>query len=1311
MSTKKHNLLLNRAFQYLGIIVIVGVIGGGYWYWREAQAGLNLQSSQEGTLSSGLVGYWPFDGNDISGTTAYDRSGQGNNGTLTNSPTKTIGKVGQGMSFDGTDDEVNISSILGIGTGPVTISCWVYLTGNTHGAFVKIGNNSPTNNDGFGLGVGLTGFDSSGNNLIGLYEGVAWKPTGVAIGVNDWHHVVMRVNSSGSSTSDYFKDGVLVSSLGSTTASTPTGGQTFIGGYTSSMSVSRHPAARIDEVRIYNRALSASEIRTLYDMGAADKVNAAESQGDALEKGIVGYWKLDDGSGTSAADASGNANTGTLTNGPTWTTGNIGGATLFDGTNDYIVTPASAALDMSGKSFTASMWFKTSTTQTDKNLMEHSIWGANDTYQLTLSGPNSLRFSWPSYWTQYSTTPDITGVTYADNQWHHVVGIFDNASKIATTYFDGVLKTTQSGITAGPLSGTNALYIGDRGAGASNFFTGSLDEIRIYNRNLSADEVAKLYRTTAPDNPDTGLVGYWPFNGPDISGTTAYDRSGKGGNGTLGNGPTKTIGKIGQGLSFDGTNDYVSASGSQSVQSISYWVRPETSNYSKYPVALSSDKRYLLNNGLYSGATVTGTRYINGVPVTGESLGSELITNGTLETGSPSSWANYFMGGATGTQGVTSSSPYAGTYSMDVNITAAGTQTDHIQIATNSSGGLFSTTLGTLYKVQFAVKGSASFTGADSNVIQDVSPWAGTAPQHRFDITTSWVLHTYYFYSKRSGASDTRIYFGIGGLGTGHVYFDNVSIKPVTSTGDVTDNVWNFVTVNLSAAVSADSVQLARSGGLFKGMLDEVRFYNRALSVGEIRTLYDMGAADKVNAAESQGDALEKGMVGYWKLDDGSGTSAADASGNANTGTLTNGPTWTTGNIGGATTFDGTDDYTSMPSSSAYNFAYNQDFGVSTWVKIPSTQVNTGSTTNEIIQKWNNSANGYPFVIRLTNQTHGTPGKINAVRYDGTNNPGVSSTTTINDNTWHFISFTKRSSVLSLYIDGALQGTATDTTTGTTSNSDPLTIGVRAGSPYLYYLTGSVDEPRIYNRALSADEVSKLYRTTAPDNPDTGLVGYWSFNGPDVAGTTAYDRSGKGNNGTLTNSPTKAIGKIGQGMRFDGTDDYISVPTASGNFAAPVTMSFFVSSTLDSARMLYAVTDSTANNLWQIGIGDGFTSTLTDELITFGKISGGTTQYTIGYTTTNRNELFDGKWHLITAVSTGSTWKLYLDGAEKTLSVGYGSDNGSYGTVSGANTCYVGARKIGASPDLYFNGKIDEPRIYNRALSQSEITALYNAGR
>src|SRR3989338_7510865 len=112
----------NRTIQYILIIaILVGITGGWFFYQSRAAMTVNktgltsvkINTSQAGKLTSGLVGHWTFDGQDTNwtsataGTTA-DKSPAGTNtGTLTNmsqSTSPTIGKVGQGMYFNGTDD-------------------------------------------------------------------------------------------------------------------------------------------------------------------------------------------------------------------------------------------------------------------------------------------------------------------------------------------------------------------------------------------------------------------------------------------------------------------------------------------------------------------------------------------------------------------------------------------------------------------------------------------------------------------------------------------------------------------------------------------------------------------------------------------------------------------------------------------------------------------------------------------------------------------------------------------------------------------------------------------------------------------------------------------------------------------------------------------------------------------------------------------------------------------------------------------------------------------------------------------------------
>lgn len=213
-----------------------------------------------------------------------------------------------------------------------------------------------------------------------------------------------------------------------------------------------------------------------------------------------------------------------------------------------------------------------------------------------------------------------------------------------------------------------------------------------------------------------------------------------------------------------------------------------------------------------------------------------------------------------------------------------------------------------------------------------------------------------------------------------------------------------------------------------------------------------------------------------------------------------------------------------------------------------------------------------------------------------------------------------------------------------------------------------------------------MYKTTAPDDPDTGLVGYWSFNGPDLSGTTAFDRSGKGNNGTLTNGPTVTEGKSGQALNFNGSSNY-------------VTMGYVLSfSGTQSLSMSAWIKPNVTNVSYQTLVGKELDYKLDLD-------SGGKVNFLLG-NSWGRNfasdtSLVAGNWYHIVATYDGTNKKMYINGSwDKTVA--------STGNISGNSYQFnIGQR----NSDDYFNGIIDEVRIYNRALTQAEVTALYNAGR
>jgi hypothetical protein len=168
--------------------------------------------------------------------------------------------------------------------------------------------------------------------------------------------------------------------------------------------------------------------------------------------------------------------------------------------------------------------------------------------------------------------------------------------------------------------------------------------------------------------------------------------------------------------------------------------------------------------------------------------------------------------------------------------------------------------------------------------------------------------------------------------------------------------------------------------------------------------------------------------------------------------------------------FDGRQDYIEIPNSEDINFATNQDFTVASWIKIAKEQPFKTNGDNDIIEKWNGSG-GYPYVIRYLRNEQ----RIHAARYDGSNNPGVTTTSQLNSEQLYHIAFVKEGSKLRLYLDGREENSTDDTTQSQTQNDSPLYLARRGGSneAYANYFAGKIANLRIYKKALSPEEIKR----------------------------------------------------------------------------------------------------------------------------------------------------------------------------------------------------------------------------------------------
>ncbi len=257
-----------------------------------------------------------------------------------------------------------------------------------------------------------------------------------------------------------------------------------------------------------------------------------------------------------------------------------------------------------------------------------------------------------------------------------------------------------------------------------------------------------------------------------------------------------------------------------------------------------------------------------------------------------------------------------------------------------------------------------------------------------------------------------------------------------------------------------------------------------------------------------------------------------------------------------------------------------------------------------------------------------------------------------------------------------------------------------------YELTATLESEKYSDKATTDGGIDPSSLEIGSDlnlSPFThGLIGYWKF---DETGTTANDSSKFGNNGTmfssttatdlhLTSSSCKSISN--KCAQFDGVDDYVGVPTAVSvaNLSAYTIAGWFKTTSIASERMIYAEENTgSANPLLLIKINNGNAAGVFRAVQ---KGDGGTTNSGVS---ANGN-FGDNLWHYF-------AWVRYSAGSFKLL-----IDNVSKGTslinpgVTTINSVNIGSLRNSIKP---FPGFIDEFAIYNRALSSSQIQAIYNA--
>jgi hypothetical protein len=429
------------------------------------------------------------------------------------------------------------------------------------------------------------------------------------------------------------------------------------------------------------------------------------------------------------------------------------------------------------------------------------------------------------------------------------------------------------------------------------------------------------------------------------------------------------------------------------------------------------------------------------------------------------------------------------------------------------------------------------------------------------------------------------------------------------------------------------------------------------------------------------------GQVGWW-----SGDGNANDIAGTNNGTLQDNASFAVGKIGQAFNFDGTDDRIEIPNIAALSPA---TISLEAWVK--PTAINIGS---RVISKDVSSVSCVsPFIV-YSLETRGEFGGRATFFYTTADDVlhVLQGTTSIPLNVFSHISATFDGTTAKIYVNGVLEnsqavsGTLRSSTTPTIiGNADTACRGIGGNSAGF---NGIIDEPSIYNRAITPDEITSIFnagiagklKQNATIN-SSSLVSLWQGegNGNDTRGI---------NSGSLLDGTTFAAGKLGQAFQFVPNQRVLAPDSASLDLTNAVTIETWIS----PQQFGGAGNNSSVVIKGSIGgaSGESYSLMFFANGSAALRLSNGSTIEQLFSAVILPLNTFS---HIVGTYD-GTTMRFYVNGVLTNSAVS------SLGTLNNsAGPMLIGSNGIGP-----YDGKLDEVAIYSRALSQTEIRANYEAG-
>lgn len=392
--------------------------------------------------------------------------------------------------------------------------------------------------------------------------------------------------------------------------------------------------------------------------------------------------------------------------------------------------------------------------------------------------------------------------------------------------------------------------------------------------------------------------------------------------------------------------------------------------------------------------------------------------------------------------------------------------------------------------------------------------------------------------------------------------------------------------------------------------------------------------------------------------------------------------------------FDGVNEYLTVPDNASLDFEYNTPFSISSWV------YRTSSTNIFIISKQDNNVTTY----RGYDITFTSLGYIQLEIFSDYGGGGSGQWLAVRTNTsamttgqwYHIVAVYNGDSLANnckIYINGiSTSVTVIQDTLGSNTilNNNELNISRRANGTNYY--NGYQDEISIWNKALTAGEVTELYNSGKPKNLNTHSA---------VANLVSWWRMGDGNaswNGSAWTVPDEIKYKY---LAFDGVNEYLTASHNTNlnivyNQASSVSL-WINASNLGTIQFLIGKSKAVADY-------QGWSIRVLDTKYIYAQLSSGANIQDVRGSTVLSNSQW---YHIVFTKSTANNatgLKFYINGVAETMTIITNQTNDA--TMETTEPLRIGARD-----DFYFNGYIDEVSVWNKELTGSEVTELYNKGR